>query len=167
MAVYHTAGSSLGFFWAEPKALSCLCRTDFKSIILVSYLINNENTTNYRAHLDSSSLHALAKVSRSLLMIQYISDVQTVWVSHLTSREQAGHHLTINARFIDEAGGSMLGCRWCTLESSPYWWFFSMMHITMHLQAAWWSRALATVWLTWEDTLNKSNRVAGNLLLKK
>ncbi len=139
MAVYHTAGSSLGFFWAEPKALSCLCRTDFKSIILVSYLINNENTTNYRGREPIWIRAHSMPWQRSLDHYWWFSTsvmFKRYGVSHLTSREQAGHHLTINARFIDEAGGSMLGCRWCTLESSPYWWFFSMlmMHITMHLQ---------------------------------
>lgn len=164
MAVYHTACSSLGFFWAEPKALSCLCRTDFKSIILVSYLINNESTTNYRGR-DPIWIRAHSMPWQRSLDHYWWSVHQWcsngMGVSHLTSREQAGHHLTINTRFIDEAGGSMLGCRWRTLESSPYWWCFQMlmMHITMHLQAAWGSRALATVWLTWEDTLNKSNRV--------
>jgi len=44
-------------------------------------------------------------------------------VCHLASKVQAGRHLTINARSIDEAG-SMLCCRWCKLESSPYWWCF-------------------------------------------
>lgn len=44
-------------------------------------------------------------------------------VCHLASKVQAGRHLTINARSIDEAG-SMLGCHWIKLKSSPYWWYF-------------------------------------------
>jgi len=64
------------------------------------------------------------KVSKAWLMIQYIMWCSNdMGVCHLASKVQAGRHLTINAGSIDEAG-SMLCCRWCKLESSPYWWCF-------------------------------------------